>query len=431
LNKKRVRQYSLIIIISSIILFPQISFSEEIIPDFISFTVYSDGYVFVDYSLIVNQTFPSQNITVIGQVLEDLIVTNEEGLPLDYSKNGTSINVYSLDSTEIRLTYLTQDITSKDGRFWTLSISSSINTQIVLPLDAIIMSLNKVPEIIEIRNNKVTLLMSSGPIEVTYVIGVIGNQEYTQIVINETEELVTEIINSEVIIPEAEIKLEQAKNAFSLGNFAEAEILANEAKNLAILTNQTSGEALSKIIEAQSAISTAENEGRFFGLDNSKYLIEEANTFYTDGKYPEALNSANNALTQAEKSTYSQDEGSNSLPVIEILIVILVLVSITILIVFIKSRKKAIISPKKKRRINVDRIFKENKNLIFEEKQAIQFLIDNGGQAFEADLYDHIRMPRTTTWRMVRRLRNMGIITVTKFRRQNLVRIKTKYDYKE
>lgn len=430
MNKKRVEQYSLITIIALTILIPQISFSQETFPEFISITVYSDGYVFVDYSLIVNQTFPSQNITVIGQVLENLIVTNEEGLPLDYIQNGSMINVYSLDANEIRLTYLTQDITSKDGRFWTLSISSLINTQIVLPLDAVIMSLNKVPEIIEIKNNKVTLLMPSGSIEVSYIIGIIGTQEYTQIVINETEELISNIINSEIIIPEAEIKLEQAKTAFSLGNFAEAETLANEAKNLAIITNQTALEALNKIIEAESSIIAAENEGRILGLENSKYLIEEANTFYEEGKYSESLNSANNALTHAENSTYSQ-LGNNSLPVTEILITILAIISIIVLIVIIKSRKKGTIPPKKKRRINVERIFKENKNLIFEEKQAIQFLIDNGGQAFEADLYDHIRMPRTTTWRMVRRLRNMGIITVTKFRRQNLVRIKTKYDFKE
>ena len=66
-----------------------------------------------------------------------------------------------------------------------------------------------------------------------------------------------------------------------------------------------------------------------------------------------------------------------------------------------------------------------------EEKMAIQFLIDNNGEAFEAELYDYVKLPRTTTWRMVKRLKRMDIITVTKFRRQNLVRLKTKYDLRE
>jgi uncharacterized membrane protein len=66
-----------------------------------------------------------------------------------------------------------------------------------------------------------------------------------------------------------------------------------------------------------------------------------------------------------------------------------------------------------------------------EEKQAIQFLVDNNGEAFEAELYDFVKLPRTTTWRLVKRLKRMEIITVTKFRRQNLVRLKNKYDIKE
>jgi len=100
---------------------------------------------------------------------------------------------------------------------------------------------------------------------------------------------------------------------------------------------------------------------------------------------------------------------------------------------FVKSRKKTkeAEAKQKKRQIDTERIFRENKDLMPEEKQAIQFLVDNNGEAFEAELYDDVKLPRTTTWRLVKRLKRMGIITVTKFRRQNLVRLKTKYDLKE
>ena len=72
-----------------------------------------------------------------------------------------------------------------------------------------------------------------------------------------------------------------------------------------------------------------------------------------------------------------------------------------------------------------------HKNLLPEEKQAIQFLVENSGEAFEADLYDYLKLPRTTNWRLVKRLEGMGIIKRSKFRRQNLVRIKRKYTLKE
>ena len=100
--------------------------------------------------------------------------------------------------------------------------------------------------------------------------------------------------------------------------------------------------------------------------------------------------------------------------------------------IFVKSRNKPKeTEAKQKRRIDAERIFREHKDLMPEEKQAIQFLVANNGEAFEAELYDHVKLPRTTTLRLVKRLKRMGIITVTKFRRQNLVRLKNKYEIKE
>ena len=113
----------------------------------------------------------------------------------------------------------------------------------------------------------------------------------------------------------------------------------------------------------------------------------------------------------------------------EVVIVVLVVVG---LVVVLKSRNRTeLVKPEpKKRTIDIERIFAGHKDLLPEEKQAIHFLAENNGEAFEADLYDYVKLPRTTTWRMVKRLKGMNIITVTKFRRQNLVRIKNKYDIK-
>jgi uncharacterized membrane protein len=66
-----------------------------------------------------------------------------------------------------------------------------------------------------------------------------------------------------------------------------------------------------------------------------------------------------------------------------------------------------------------------------EEKQAIEFLADNNGEAFEAYLCEYVKLPRTTTLRLVKRLEEMGIIRTFKFRRQNRIRMKSKYDIKE
>lgn len=392
-------------------------------------TVYPDGFVFVDYSLIVDPTFPTQNITVFGQVLEDLLVVDVDGLPLEYSLINSTLGVYSLGTNEVSISYLTQDLTSKEGRYWTLTIDPPINTQIILPLETAIISMNKVPEMIETVNDKVTLLMNTSLTEVTYVIGIVGTQEHAQIVLDDAETTITQIKNLEVIVTEAEYKLQEALQSFNFGNYAEAETLGNEAKNLAIQINQTATQAKSKIAEAEKAIADIENIEESSELNDAQNKLFQAQNSYELGSYSTALDLAVQALTKVEELTFSVSE---AFPFLEVFGAFSISAIVVSALFVIKLKKKTESDPKpKKRHIDTKRIFRRHKDLIPEEKQAIQFLVDNNGEAFEAELYDYVKLPRTTTWRMVKRLKRMGIITVTKFRRQNLVRLKSKYDIKE
>jgi uncharacterized membrane protein len=433
LKEKRATAYLLFTLFLVLALICPPAFSEEATPETLLLTVYPDGFVFVDYTLLVDSTFPTQNITVFGQVLEDLLVAGKDGLPLDYSIGNNTISVYSLGTDEIKLAYLTQDLTSKDGRYWTLTIEAPVSTQILLPEETTIISLNQVPEMIETSENMVKLLMNSSLIEVTYVIGVVGTEEHAQIVLSEAETVTTTIKNLGINITEAEAKLEDAEAAFNLGNYVEAETLAYEAKELAIQINQTATQAKSKIEEAEESVAAAQNDERTEGLDGAQQFLDDAKNSYNNGDYSEAINLATQAITKAEAAEIFLAEGTDSLPVTEIALAIIAVASIVVVLLFVRSRRKTELREveKKKRRIDIERIFLVHKDLMPEEKQAIQYLAENNGEAFEADLYEYVKLPRTTTWRLVRRLDRMGIITRTKFRRQNLIRIKNKYTIKE
>jgi len=409
------------------------SFSEETTPETLFLTVYPDGFVFIDYTLLVDPRFPTQNITVFGQVLEDLLVVDNDGLPLDYSIGNYTISVYSLGTDKIKLAYLTQDLTSKEGRYWTLTIVTPVNTRIILPVETTIISLNKVPEMIETSDNRVELLMNASLIEVTYVIGVVGTEEHAQIVLSEAETTIMAIKNLGINITEAEAKLQAANVAFDVGNYVEAETLGYEAKNLAIQINQTATQAQSKIDEAEDAIANAQNEGRTLGLNEAQDLLDQANSAYNNGDYSEAITLATQAITKAEEAEIFLSEETDPLLVYGVFGAILIPSIVIFGFFFVRSRKKTEIREvkKKKRRIDAERIFLVHKNLMPEEKQAIQFLVEKNGEAFEAELYDYIKLPRTTTWRLVKRLEGMGIIKRSKFRRQNLIRVKNKYTIKE
>jgi hypothetical protein len=135
----------------------------------LTFTVYLDGYVQVNHELELNQTYPSVNVSLFGEAFEEFLVVDEQSLPLDYALvNGEAI-IYSLGADQIHLSYFTADLTSKTGKYWTLSAEVSTNVTVVLPENASIISLNNVPQLIESSNNQLSIVMPPGILEITYI----------------------------------------------------------------------------------------------------------------------------------------------------------------------------------------------------------------------------------------------------------------------
>ena len=83
--------------------------------------------------LEVDPSYPAVNITCFGQVFEDFTVVNEDAEPLDYSFDNGSITVYTLGSSQLLITYSTQDLMKKDGRYWIFEMNSPIDSTILLP----------------------------------------------------------------------------------------------------------------------------------------------------------------------------------------------------------------------------------------------------------------------------------------------------------
>ncbi|MBN1358889.1 hypothetical protein JW988_09005 [Candidatus Bathyarchaeota archaeon] len=263
----------------------------------LTFTVYLDGYVWVNHELEINQTFPSINATLLGETRDEIIIVDEQNLPVDYKITSDEAFINSLGASQIKISYFTPDLTSKTGKYWTLKTEVSTNTTVKLPEDSSIISLNNVPEFIESSNGQVTLVMPPGNIEISY-------------------------------IPE-------------------------------------------------------------HGLYNQSQNIETWQLI---------------AIT--------------SFPTIA---------SLAFVIWFVR-RKKTPSQPKEHvDEVDVDKLFEKEKHLRPEEAQVIRFLAEKHGTAFEAELYEKLNLPRTTTWRLLKRLEKMEIVNIKKSRRQNIVSVRKKY----
>jgi uncharacterized membrane protein len=77
--------------------------------------------------------------------------------------------------------------------------------------------------------------------------------------------------------------------------------------------------------------------------------------------------------------------------------------------------------------VDMERLLEKEKYLRPEEVQVIHFLAEKHGTAFEAELYEKLNLPRTTTWRLLKRLEKMEIIDIRKSRRQNIISVRKKY----
>ena len=76
--------------------------------------------------------------------------------------------------------------------------------------------------------------------------------------------------------------------------------------------------------------------------------------------------------------------------------------------------------------IDAKTIFDSKPDLREDDKEIINFLTENGGQAYESELRKRFLQPRTTMWRAVKRLERQEIIEIVKKDMQNLVKLKTK-----
>jgi uncharacterized membrane protein len=114
----------------------------------------------------------------------------------------------------------------------------------------------------------------------------------------------------------------------------------------------------------------------------------------------------------------TQDNGSPWTTIsIEYLIAAIVAVTAVVL--------SAILIVRRRREPNVEKILKAHPELKKEDKEVIEFLAEKGGKAFEAEIREQFPdMPRTSLWRLVRRLERLEIVEIKRIGLENQVALK-------
>ena len=391
-------------------------------PSELSITVYSDGYAAVDYLVDVDPTRSKVNVTLFGSLYIDTLVEDQDGFLLDYSPSEDGLSIDTLGSISALVSYFTQDLTSKSGQMWTLRVSAPVDVSIILPPGSTIGPFSPFPLSMGDLGENLFITMPGGEIEVSYIIGVVGTRERAAAVINDAEATIDIIKAEGVIVDEAELLLQQAQEALDGEFYADAEQLAEDAKDSAVETQFEANSASTEIDQAGDAISVASDAGRTVGLDGAMDLLQQAEDAYEAGDYTGAEGLAGEARTAAFEAT--KEEGGLPVAWIGAGALLVALAAGAFLLTRRRGAKRVVDAPD---RFDLDRLFEEHPHLRIDDKEVLRFIAESGGEVFAAELRERFKVPRTSLWRMIRRLEREEVVDVSSVGGQSLVKIGQNY----
>jgi len=136
-------------------------------------TVYEGGLARVDCYVPTGGNV-SVSLPLLGLPDPSLgvLVVDEWGEPLAYAVNETlrMLFIANINSSLVRASYYTQDLTSKAGAAWSLNFTSPYRVRVVLPDNATVTGLEKLPQKVYSVGSHIVLEFSPGLVSVRYVI---------------------------------------------------------------------------------------------------------------------------------------------------------------------------------------------------------------------------------------------------------------------
>jgi uncharacterized membrane protein len=475
----------------------------------------SNGDASIDYNLVIESNSATANITLFGQTVQNLTLTDYNGTSVQYhvTEIPEKIVVNTQPSSNIHVTYTTPDFVDKQNRNWTFSFSFDDKFLIKLPEEARIIAMEPQPYLTP-TNEQGLWGFGPGNVKIQYVIGPLGTREEAQASILLVEESI-DVAKKDykgIVMNNVSNLVKQTKSLFNEGKYLKAVTNAERART--IVENNTN-----RYVVGQQAISQAETElqnKREVGYDTlaAERTLANAKSFFSQGYYDNASSFAKLAISQPIPN-------QNSVLSIHFGIVIGIIFGIILAILFILKRRtrfsnkitvgntlaeenvnqqglnttnsdsgaKSLTSgdintksgiassmpvnmspiPRPEQdqdeiKDYLNQVVKEVNNvrirayeekeigsfslqssvsnekeqiarqvaqmkmnkpyLRLEDKELLDFLVEKNGSAFESELRTKFILPRTSLWRLVKRLEREDLLDVRKIGGQNMISLK-------
>jgi uncharacterized membrane protein len=340
--------------------------------------IYRDGLARITHIISVNETIAAITLPLLGSPADNYIVLDENQTVLDYEDpEGNNLTILTLGATTVLLQYDTHSLTSKAGEVWTINFDTPYNLTIQLPDESTVIYLSETPTVIDMEDHKLTLFPSQW--EISYVVPLTPPASF-QI--------------SDLTVTPAEVKAgEEVTISVKVTNIGGQ----FDSYTVSLIVNQTTEQTKTVTLAAGASTTT-------------QFKI----TKQTLGTYSIEVEGLTDELTVSEEAPNGNGT-SDGFPVEYIAIALIAVAAIVVVVFFLL----------KKRKTNAETIMKLHPQLNKEEQDVIQFLAENEGKAFESQIRERFpEIPRTSLWRLVRRLEKLEIIKVKKIGLENQVELK-------
>ena len=427
--------------------------------------ILSNGDSIVQYDLRLKTNTSEITLPLIGGNINDILVRNYLSKYLIYTFDSLTneIKINSQNESQIRITYQTPDLVNKQEREWSFLIDSAFPFTVKLPNDAVVTNLGEQsPSLIRKLGGQNLLSFDKGRISIDYVIGYAGTREQATISINSAELDLAKAENEHLGINLGSVKdvLLNAKTALNQSNFIDAERLATNASDLSSTITESFEDSKEMITNATRKMEEFQN----MKVDTSQAseFVSKSNAEFSQGNYPRAIEYATLALNSLDLPRQEQSFLSPSSAYLAI-IPIAVIVGFLVLRKFRRksnsqmqipiNKKDSYItdnqtsnlkennlieqqSPNEEQTNNeltseksdpqdfISNVIRQKGNLKPEEKDILVYISEKEGAAFEGEIRNKFILPKTSLWRLIKRLERENLIEVTKIGGQNLIKLK-------
>ncbi len=392
-------------------------YAQDYAPLSLTVKVYSDGSTDLEYVLEPDPLKARVEVMLFGENIQDLLVIDQDGIPLNWTLTSAGVLVDTLGSIELEIIYNTYSLTNKSGTNWSVSLDSPVNTVYILPENAVLVGLDPQPLEISLIDNRVTVTMPNSTSVISYIIGTTGTRERALVLLNNAEEALNQAKREAIIVTEAEELYEQAQEAYNNKNYSLSEQLSQKTIEKVQETEASAQQAQTQINETESLITELEGSVKQEDLENARSKLESAQAAYIKGDYDSALNLAQDAYSIALNA---EKVRSNSGSLISIGVVIIILISGALML----WRRYSQPEPEKRIvDVDLDELFEKNPSLRTDEKAVLRYIHESGG-AFITTIRKRFDIPKSTAWRMINRLEEAGLVETRIVGRETYIQIK-------